>query len=307
MSFQAKKAQRSQVKLKMLLAGPSGSGKTMSALRMAYGITGDYSKIVVIDAENNSASLYSHLGEYFTIDFTPPFSPKRYVEAIKYASSQNIDVIIIDSISHEWDGEGGCLDILNKLGGKFTDWARVTPLHNSFIEAIKQCDKHMVLTSRTKSEHEISKDDKGKTKIEKVGTKLTQREGFEYELTIAFRINDRHLAEIDKDRTSIFKDDLPFLIDESIGKKIADWNNSGVILQKELAPKKDNLEDKNKAYNEIIECIKKASNEWKDKEMLNKCLFELGVKKSAEIASMSYEIMVEKLIMIKKYVEGFNG
>ena len=76
-------AQRSQVKLRIGLSGPSGYGKTFSALLMAYGITQDWKKIAVVDTENNSASLYSHLGDFNVLNLEEPYSPQRYIEAIK--------------------------------------------------------------------------------------------------------------------------------------------------------------------------------------------------------------------------------
>jgi len=229
MAFEIKKASREQVKLKLLLSGSSGSGKTMSALKLARGMVTDWSKICVVDTENRSAELYSHLGDFLHIDFQPPYSPTRYIEVLRMLyANKDIECVIVDSISHEWDGQGGCLDLVNQYGGRFADWKNVTPSHNKFIEAIKQFNKHLILCGRTKTEYEISKDDKNKTKIEKLGTKMTQRDGFEYELTIAFKINERHFAEIDKDRTDMFAGAMPFIIDETTGKKIADWNKTAV-------------------------------------------------------------------------------
>jgi len=128
--MELKRAQKKLVKLKIGVSGASGFGKTYSALLMAYGIVGDWSKIAVIDTENDSASLYSDIGEYNTISLTAPYSPERYCEAIDTCVNAGIECIIIDSISHEWEGKGGCLEILETLGGQFRDWAKVTPIFN---------------------------------------------------------------------------------------------------------------------------------------------------------------------------------
>ena len=96
------KAQRHQVKLRIGLSGPSGFGKTYSALLMAYGMTNDWKKIALIDTENNSASLYSHLGNFNVLSLGEPFTPERYIKAIQVCEESDISVIIIDSISHEW-------------------------------------------------------------------------------------------------------------------------------------------------------------------------------------------------------------
>ena len=101
------KAVRKRAKLRLAITGPSGSGKTYGALLLAKGIGG---KVAVIDTEHGSASLYSHLCEYDTLELEPPYSPERYIDAIKAAESAGYDVIIIDSATHEWNGAGGCLE-----------------------------------------------------------------------------------------------------------------------------------------------------------------------------------------------------
>ncbi|WP_298417811.1 AAA family ATPase [uncultured Kordia sp.] len=117
--MQLKQSKRQNVKLRLGISGASGFGKTHSALLLAYGMTQDWSKIAVIDSENSSASLYSNLGEFNVLDLTAPFSPERYIQAIEICEKANVEVIIIDSITHEWNGKGGCLDIHNNLGGRW--------------------------------------------------------------------------------------------------------------------------------------------------------------------------------------------
>jgi hypothetical protein len=175
------KAKREQVKLRVGLSGASGFGKTYSAILLAHGITDDYSKVAVIDTENNSASLYSHLGDYNTLSLEPPFSPERYIKAIEICENTGMEVIILDSITHEWSGKGGCLDIHEKLGGRFQDWAKVSPRHQAFIDKILQSRVHIITTTRRKVDYSMDTDGSGKTKVVKHGTKEITREGFEYE------------------------------------------------------------------------------------------------------------------------------
>lgn len=113
-----RKAQRQQAKIRLAIQGPAGSGKTYSSLLITYGITADWSKIVVIDTENYSADLYAHLGSFNVLAIEPPFAPEKYIEAINTCEQKGFEVIIIDSISHEWDGEGGILDILGNMVGQ---------------------------------------------------------------------------------------------------------------------------------------------------------------------------------------------
>src|SRR4051812_8726433 len=104
-----RKAAREKTKIRIGLSGPSGSGKTYSALLVASGMA-SWEKIAVIDTENGSTDLYSHLGDYSVITLTAPFSPERYIEAIAACEAAGMDVIVIDSVTHEWDGKGGCLE-----------------------------------------------------------------------------------------------------------------------------------------------------------------------------------------------------
>ncbi len=227
--LQLKKAVRKQVKLRLGMSGASGFGKTYSALLLAYGITQDWEKIAVIDTENESASLYANLGGYYTVPLSAPFSPERYIEAIKACEDAGIEVIIIDSISHEWDGKGGCLEILESLGGQFRDWAKVTPRHNAFVQSILQSKCHVITTVRRKQDYDMVKNDKGRIEPVKVGLKEVTREGFEYELTVNFElINDKHLVKASKDRTGLFTGNPEFVITEETGKLIKNWCETGI-------------------------------------------------------------------------------
>src|SRR6266511_4630310 len=109
--MQLQQASRKNAKIKMALQGPSGSGKTYGALLLAFGLCNDWTKIAVIDTENHSSELYAHLGNYKVLHLQAPFSPERYIEAIKVCEKAGIEVIIIDSISHEWEGIGGILEV----------------------------------------------------------------------------------------------------------------------------------------------------------------------------------------------------
>lgn len=232
-NMKLQKAERHQVKLRIGLTGPSGFGKTYSALLLAYGITNDWSKIALIDTENKSASLYSHLGDFNVLSLEEPFAPERYLKAIKLCEESGIELIIIDSISHEWQGKGGCLEAHEQLGGRFQDWAKITPRHNSFIDAIILSKCHIITTSRSKVDYSLDKDNNGKTKVVKLGTKSITREGFEYELTVNFEfLNDKHLVQASKDRTELFSGKPEFIINSTTGKKLIVWCNQGISLER---------------------------------------------------------------------------
>lgn len=226
MSLILKKATRKQVKLRLNISAPSGAGKTYSALRMAKGICGDWSKIAVIDTENGSASLYSDLGEFSVIDLTPPFTPEKYTEALQVCENAGMEVVIIDSSSHEWTTlleQNETLAHTSFRGNTWAAWSKSTPRHDKFVNSVLHSNMHVITCTRSKTE--IIQEG---GKVKKVGMKDLQRDGWEYELTISLNIDrDTHLATPSKDRTNLFEGKQPFLITEKTGEEIANWCNSG--------------------------------------------------------------------------------
>lgn len=243
--LQLKKATRKQVKLRLGLSAVSGGGKTYSALLLAYGMTEDWTKVAVIDTENGSASLYSDLGEFNVIDLEAPYTPERYIEAIKACENAGMEVIIIDSITHEWDGKGGILEISNSMtGNSFTNWAKLTPRHDAFINSILQSKCHIISSVRRKQDYEMTKGSDGKVKVEKAGLKEITREGFEYELTLNFNLEINHFATASKDRTGLFMDKPSFVITPETGRELIRWCNSGVDEKLEAIKEISQVSDK---------------------------------------------------------------
>lgn len=230
------KAVRKKAKLRLALTGPSGAGKTWGALTIAKSLGG---RIACIDTENGSASLYSNLVDFDVMTLSAPYSPERYVEAIKEAEAAGYDVLIIDSTTHEWSGVGGCLEINEKTaqakfrGNTWSAWNETTPRHRKFIDAMLQSPMHIICTGRSKTET-AQTEEGGRKKVVKLGMKTEQREGFEYEFTVVLDLtHDGHFALPSKDRTGIFAGD-PRPIDEETGKRLLAWMESG-----EEAPKLD--------------------------------------------------------------------
>lgn len=225
--MQLRRATRKKAKIRLGLSAVSGGGKTYSAILIAKGLCGDLNKVAIIDTENGSADLYAHLGNYNVLQLTAPFSPERYIEAIRACEKEGMEVIIIDSISHEWDGKGGCLEIVEQLGGKYQDWAKVTPRHQAFLDAIIHSSAHIITTVRRKQDYEMVKDGNGKIKVEKGGLKEITREGFEYELTANLELDLKHNATASKDRTGLFMNKPAFVPTEKTGEAIALWCEQG--------------------------------------------------------------------------------
>lgn len=257
--MQLQNAQRKRVKLRLNIASPSGFGKTYGALLIAYGITGDWQKIAIIDTENESASLYTHLGKYQTLPFTPPFTTERYIKAIKICEDAGMEVIIIDSITHVWKGQGGLLEYQNALGGRYQDWAKATPLYQQWLNAILQSKCHVITTNRKKQGYNMITDG-NKTKVEKAGLEDEIRDGYEYEMTVALEvINDKHMVRASKDRTMLFADKPEFVITTDTGKAILNWCNEGeeiaAIPMANMAAQDIPLTDKILACNTIDELL----------------------------------------------------
>lgn len=227
-TIQLKKATRQQVKLRLNISAPSGAGKTFSALRMAYGLCGDWNKIAVIDTENGSASLYSHLGPFNVVDLQPPFQPEKYTEALAACVGAGMEVIIIDSSSHEWNcllDENEVLAQTSFRGNTWSAWSKTTPRHDRFVASVLHCNAHVITCTRSKMETVMGE---GK-KVHKVGMKDVQREGWEYELTVSLNLDrDSHLATPSKDRTNLFEGKQPFLITEETGQAIKQWCEQGL-------------------------------------------------------------------------------
>ncbi|MES2004297.1 MAG: AAA family ATPase [Bacteroidota bacterium] len=245
-----RKATRQKAKIRLGLSAAAGGGKTYTALLIAFGMCNDWSKVAVIDTENNSADLYAHLGEYNVLPIGQPYTPEKYIEAIKDCENAGMEVIIIDSMTHEWDGKGGCLEIVDQITqgsqskNSYVAWGKVTPRHQAFIESILQSKCHVITTVRRKQDYEMSKDASGRVKVEKVGLKEVTREGFEYELTVNLQLDASHLATASKDRTGLFEGKPEFMPSIETGRMIAEWCESGVDVKeavKEAIAKLENV------------------------------------------------------------------
>lgn len=240
MSF--KKAVKEQAKLRLALGGIAGTGKTYSALAIATAMSrmmresghGE-GRIAVIDSERGSASLYADKFDFDVCEIDS-FSPLAYVAKIKEAEEAGYDFVLIDSLSHAWAGKDGALDQKDKAaersasGNSWTAWAKVTPKQNALIDAMLQSRAHVIATMRQKMKHVQSVDEKGKTKIEKVGLELVQRDQIEFEFTLVGEIDHTHTLKISKTRVDgIDLDDQFEKPGEMFARKIYGWLMSGAV------------------------------------------------------------------------------
>jgi hypothetical protein len=230
--MEIRKSERKNAKIKLALQGSAGSGKTYSSLLIAKGLLGgDFTKTAIIDTENRSADLYAHLGDYNVVSMDSPYSPERYIEAIELCEKEGMEVIIIDSISHCWDY---LIDVHSNMpGNSFTNWGKITPRQNSFINKILRSNAHVISTMRVKQDYVLNQKN-GRFVPEKVGLKAIQRNDLDYEFTIVFDVDSAHNARASKDRTGLFIDKPEFIITASTGKKINEWcvNSIGEVEKK---------------------------------------------------------------------------
>lgn len=237
-----KKAERKQARLRLALTGPSGAGKTYSALLIAKGLGGS---IAVIDTEHGSASLYSDLADFDVCELEAPYEPERYIAAIQEAEKAGYDTLIIDSITHEWNGKGGILELVenktktSKSRNSYTAWNDITPRHQRFVETILASRMNIIVTMRSKAEYALEKNEKGQMVPRKLTMAPQQRDGIEYEFTTVLDLTvENHLAEASKDRMGLFTQ--PFVIAEDTSKKILDWLAMGKELPAHEQANKDN-------------------------------------------------------------------
>lgn len=324
MSF--KKATKSAQKLKLLLQGASGSGKTYSALILGSEIAKSTGKrIAFIDSENGSASLYADKFDFDVLELKD-YSVNSYIEAINEARrSDKHSVIIVDSITQEWDWVKKQVEIFansTMKGNSYMAWSKGTDLHNQFLKSILLCDKHLICTVRAKTEYETQENDKGKKTYIKIGLGAEMRTGIEYEFTTSFMIDQTNWCLADKDRTDIFKKKEAFKISIDTANEFLTWlNNIPAQEQQELLQeaKEQLLNSDPESYIDYInsgEICKKISNaelllelkkfafdkatEKEFKLNSDKTQFVLEVKKSADTCNEDLSVYEKQNINIPK-------
>lgn len=254
-TFAAVAAKREEIFLKVAIDGASGAGKTLSALFLAYGLVDCkappelqgaeraawvWSHIGILDTENRSALLYAnavfhgnphdfHVGAFQHYDFAPPYDPRYYIQAVRQMQADGILCAILDSITPEWDGRGGLLDIYSALGGKVTDWKVLTPLHQGFLDELRLSKMDVIATMRSKEDVVLEKNEAGKVEVRKMGLAPIQRQGVAYEFSLHFSADhSSHMCHAAKDRTRLFEGLGDIQITPEHGRMLGEWAQAGV-------------------------------------------------------------------------------
>lgn len=253
-----RKAERQMSYMKALCIAPSGGGKSYSFLRLATGFSeqlkkldGKEHRIGYINTEANRGEMYADKFDYDILDLQPPYTPEAYMDAMDDFIDEGYDILIMDSITHEWSGQGGCLELHAQQKGKdsYMNWKNVSPRHERFMEKIINSKIHIFATVRGKDAYERVEQG-GRIKYEKVAYGYDQRKNLEYLFFVSFMIDlESHYAQAVKDNTEIFT--MNALLSEKQGKELCNWayNTTSDDVQSMRKAQQDVI-DKTKAQEE---------------------------------------------------------
>jgi hypothetical protein len=227
---------RTWVPLKIALMGVSGSGKTYGAILLARGIAGETGRIAVLDTENGRATFKSHLTKFDHVRLDAPYTVERYVQMIHGAVAAKYDVLVIDSFSHSWMGEGGLMDQKDSLDAKkrsetFGHWIHINRMEAVIKSAILNSPINIIVTMRSKMEYSVGSDNKPR----KVGLGPVQRPGVEYDFSFIFDVSQEHLTTVMKDDSEMWGVGGQFQITSDHGVALRKWRDEVTITDAEKA------------------------------------------------------------------------
>jgi hypothetical protein len=220
------KAVKTKSKLRLAIDGVSGSGKTYTALAIASGMGG---RIALIDTEHGSAALYADRFDFDAVELQQ-FQIENYLEALEAAEAGGYAIVIIDSTTHAWEALLERVDRIADLsykGNSFRAWGEATPLYRKLIEAMLNYPGHLIVTCRSKTEYAMELNGKEKLAPKKVGMAAVQRQGFEYEFTLAMTMSADHVGQVTKDRTGKFQDAFIEKPGKKFGAELVKWLGEG--------------------------------------------------------------------------------
>lgn len=233
MPFKIEKADRSKSKVCIALAGDSGTGKTLSAIRLARGLVGEKGRIGFIDTEQHRASLYAdYYGGFDVINLEPPFSPERYQEAVQTFKEAGYDCVIIDSMSHEWEGSGGVLEMAENqtysTGKPITGldkWCKPKMEHRRMMAYIMNCGMNIVFCYRVKWNMVETVDEKGKKKyVRSDEATIVREQNVNYDITVELQLNENKIpivaGKCPEALEWMFGEEM---ITEEVGANIINW------------------------------------------------------------------------------------
>lgn len=259
--FKIEEAHREGARLVLGLGGISGGGKTFTALQLAWGLANYNSKKVgFICTENRRGRLYAdslkdahgNIHRFLIGDLVPPFSPARYIEAINAFVAAGVEVLVIDSVSHEWNGIGGCEDIANAPDSqgkqpKNPRWNTAKLEHKKFMNAMLQSPLHVIVCMRAQPKVKLENQN-GKTVYVDQGILPIQEKSFTFELTASMMLwnggKQRDVLKCPDELSAIFgragEMTEGYLTPEA-GKMLRQWVDGGGQVDPEVQHAWDNL------------------------------------------------------------------
>lgn len=203
--FTFTRAERANLNIRVALSGPTGSGKTFTALALGTRFAeSEKTGLAVIDTERSSSDRYADRFSFDRLNLTL-FTPENYIGAIKAAEQAGYRALVIDSLSHSWEGVGGMLEVVDAIaaanrGQSFQAWAKANPIYRKLLDTMLGFNGHIIATLRSKTEWALETNERGKNVPRKIGTKPIMRDGIEYEFDHAFEMDTEHNLTISKTR-----------------------------------------------------------------------------------------------------------
>lgn len=208
---------------------------------------GDVSKVAVIDTERGSAALYAdEFGEFLHGVIDPPFAPQAYLDALDVCAEAGVEVVVIDSLTHAWSGQGGVLEIVDDAaarnrGNTFAAWREGTPEQNRLVDTVMRWPGHVIVTMRAKTEYVVEEDDRGRTQVRKLGLAPEQRKGMEYEFDLVADVDHEHRLMVSKSRCAPLQDQVERKPDRAWWGLFVEWLNRGETVHEQLSGRFDEL------------------------------------------------------------------
>lgn len=236
MSISIKPVKRAGARIVVAFAGVSGSGKTYTALQFACGLAGgDPSKVGMLDTENRRGMLYADVlsSPFLYAPIEPPFSPARMIDAIDEFAKAGIEVLVVDSVSHEYEGTGGILEMQAKMPRGPKGWQIVKDKHKRFVNRLLQAPFHVVVCVRAREKTDFTDAANPKSK----GIEPIQEKNFMFEMTASLLLDAEGTTQRPIKLPAALRPHLgrrKGYITQDDGKAVAAWVSSGTPVDDEL-------------------------------------------------------------------------
>jgi len=270
-----RKASRKSVPMLLSISGVSGSGKTYSALKLAAGLAGKTGKVGMIDTENGRGEMYADspgIIEDFPDGFwycrlDPPFTPRAYIDALKAAEAVGITVPIVDSVTHEWEGIGGCCEMAEERKlGNMPNWALAKMEHKRFVNYCLTSPMNIIFCLRAREKTKIVEIG-NKKEFVPVGIQPIAEKNFVFEMLVSLRVEEEthHTIPVKVPEPLVHLFPTEALITKEMGEHIREWNDGGNPLDEfDQLAKRAKAEALNgvEAYRRYFSSLTKKQKAW---------------------------------------------